>query len=503
MAVFDDDVSRILLVDLKPYDVNSAAVTTLRVASTEYATEPSDTPSSALYFGVVQDDIYTDRAMFTGDNVGGLSLPDFGALTVINPKQPDIGAEFDDWLDPAQYTWQGREIDIYVLQEGAAYSTRTKVFSGVIKELQYEENTIRVTYRSKAYLLDDPIQANRYAGSGGDEGGADLEGKPKPLCFGRVSNIQPIFVDTSTLRYQYHDGEVQSNDEARDRGSPLVITTDYTDDLTDGFIDLVAEADGTITQDVKGSTLGGTYSAQPADIMEYMVETLRGLSDIDTASISAVNAARGYEVGYYTGSDNPNYNQALTDIAKNFNGYFGFNRAGEFDIGIFDAPSGSADIELDEQDIEIDSLKRDPLGDIVYKVTVNARPSVEVQNTDSFAGGVDEDKKALYSKEYQLSVVATDASVLTKYPEAKELVIDTTIYSETDAQDLADALLAYWKEPRSKFRLTTNLRPLSVSINDVVKITHSRYNLSAGKNFNVIRFKEFYLKNRVELTVAG
>jgi len=42
-----------------------------------------------------------------------------------------------------------------------------------------------------------------------------------------------------------------------------------------------------------------------------------------------------------------------------------------------------------------------------------------------------------------------------------------------------------------------------VDLNDTISITHSRYNLSSGENFRVIRFKEFYLQNRVELTVAG
>lgn len=503
MAVFDDNAERILLVDLEPYDVNAASTTTLRVASTDYATEPTDTPASALYFGVVQDDVFFDRAMFTGNNVGGISLPDVGFVSIMNPNQPDIGAEFDTWLDPDVYTWQGRDITISILEKGAAYSTRTTLFTGVIKELQYEENVIRVSFRSKSYLLDEPIQANRYAGSGGDEGGADLKGKPKPLLFGRVSNMQPVIVDTSTLRYQLHDGAAQANDETRDKGSALTITTDYTNDLSNGFIDLVAAADGIITMDAQGSTLGGTYSAQPADIMEYIVETLRGITDIDTASIAAVNSARGYEIGYYTGTENPTYLQVLTDIAQTFNGYFGFNRDGEFDVGIFDAPSGAADIEIGEQDIEMGSLVREPLGDIVHKVTVNLRPNVQVQDKDSFAGGVSEADKALYSKEYQISVTASDATVLTKYPEAKELTVNTNIYDETDAQDLADALLAYWKTPRSKFRLATNLRPLSINLNDVVNLTHSRYNLSAGKKFNVIRFREYYLRNRVELTLAG
>jgi len=503
MGVFDSGVRRILLVDLKPYDVSASSLVTKRVASEPYATQPSDSPANVIYHGVVQDDVFIDRSMFTGDNVGGPSIPDFGSLTINNPMQPDTGSQFDAWLDPSQFAWQGRGIDIHVLEDGTAFSTKTTVFSGVISELEYEENTIRFKLKSKAYLLDFPLQENRYTGAGGDEGAADLADKSKPLCFGRNANVSPVFVDTSALRYQYHDGAVSANNASRDKGAALTETTDYSNALAVGIIDLVAEADGDLTQDIQGSTLGASYSAKPADIMAYIAASLRGLT-VNTSSVSAVNAARGYEIGYYTGSDNPTTPAALTDIAKTFNGYYGLNRAGEFDVGIFDSPSSTADISLTEADIVLDSLKRTALRDIVHKVVINFRPNNTVQNANSLAGGVTEANKALYGRDHQITVTAEDASVLTKYPEARELVIDTVIYNEANAQNLANSLLAYWKVPRAKFTLqTTNLTPLSVDINDVVKITHSRYNLSAGVNFSVIRFKEFYLQNRVELTVAG
>ena len=167
---------------------------------------------------------------------------------------------------------------------------------------------------------------------------------------------------------------------------------------------------------------------EKADIMEYIAETLRGVTDIDTAAIAAVNTAAPYEVGYYTGDSNPNTLEVMTELAKTFFGYYGFNRAGEFDVGVFGAPAASASLSLDESDIDLGSMKRQVLGEVTHKVVVNARPNFVTQDKDSLASGVSQADKALYGKEYQVTVTAEDATVLTKYPEARELIVDTVIY---------------------------------------------------------------------------
>jgi hypothetical protein len=61
------------------------------------------------------------------------------------------------------------------------------------------------------------MQPNVYAGTGGVDGGADLAGKRKPLCFGNPRNVSPVLLVPSLLIYQVHDGSVAGIDNVYDQ----------------------------------------------------------------------------------------------------------------------------------------------------------------------------------------------------------------------------------------------------------------------------------------------
>lgn len=67
------------------------------------------------------------------------------------------------------------------------------------------------------------------------EGDDSIKGKPRPLCFGKVKNIQPVLVNPSRLIYQVADSPVASVDAVRDRGVALAVGDVSWNDLSIGF----------------------------------------------------------------------------------------------------------------------------------------------------------------------------------------------------------------------------------------------------------------------------
>src|SRR5690606_16385768 len=104
----------------------------------------------------------------------------------------------------------------------------------------------------------------------------------KPLCYGRVLNVTPVFVNSSNLAYQAHDGPVEDIDQVYDNGVVLVFDTDktgsefdsytvpsgkYATDISRGLFKLGSLPAGMITCDVYGDKTGGIYVHSVADII--------------------------------------------------------------------------------------------------------------------------------------------------------------------------------------------------------------------------------------------
>lgn len=521
MSIYDNPFAqRVLLVDLKPYSVAAAAVVTRYVGSQTFNTEPTDTPANVRYTGCIQNDVYISRSMFTGDNVGGRSIPDIAVLTIINTREPGRAASrFDAWLDPTQYTWQGREIVMWMIEHDAAYSTKQEVFKGIIDDIDYDENTITFRIRSRAYLLDKLIQENRYAGTGDAEGFAELAGRPKPICYGRCRNIEPVVIDSVNSVYQVHDGDIEEIEELRDRGNnniafyadfstyaTLVAASiplgSYATCLDEGLFRLQSPPAGRITLDVKGAWIDGAYSAKPGDILRDIATERAEITNVDNDAIDALNTQVPGDIGIYLRED-ANILDVMDRIVNSYFGFYGFNRAGQFDVGVFAPPAGSPVVSIGERNMDYGSLSRNPVAQVVWKVTVYYRENFAPQTQEEFAGAVTQDLRDYYAETWMKDAVEEDATILTRYPNAIEKVFYSLHYDQNYAQSYAAALLTFFGTSRSLFKAQTNLAPLQVNINDNVELVHSRYNLANGEIFRMISLEEYLLTARTNIGVVG
>lgn len=101
------------------------------------------------------------------------------------------------------------------------------------------------------------------------------------------------------------------------------------------------------------------------------------------------------------------------------------------------------------------------------------------------------------------TINAVAAGVQTKYPNSTILQVNTYIVSSVAASTEVARLATLYGTQRDVYRIRMKIQPFTLKINDVVKITFNRYDLTSGKLFRVVTISEDAAVNEVELEVWG
>ena len=504
MTVFTDTAAgRVFLVTLEPYDPATGATVTLYAGTHGVVTEPTDTPADTFFEPIVKEALTFERSMFRPGHVGGRSLPDRGNLELVN-----TGA-FEKWLD---YHWEGRAVTVRMGRKGDSFSGFAVVFSGICGALAYERNTIVVGIRDKQEELDTLLQETLYAGSGGNEGGDDLKDKPKPVCLGRCLNVTPVTVDTTNHVFQVHDGQIEAIEAVYENGRSLTVATDYTVDLANGRFTLVNAPSGLVTADVKGDKTGGVYVSSAADIPRRVAVTYGGLADpvdLDTASFTALDAKTTAILGLYAGATARNVLDVLDDIAGSVGGVYGFDRDGRFTVGRLEAPSGAAALVIGENDVVENGVRRESFGPPVWRLRLDYGRCWTVQSADVLDATATDAHKEFVSVEYRTAAEEdTDVKEDGAGKGGHKGAVDpeprpTLLVDKAAAEAEAARLLALFKEPREIFGVAIKAPGFETELGALVNFTHSRFRLSAGKDFVVVGIRENARAGDVELDLWG
>ena len=381
--------------------------------------------------------------------------------------------------------------DCYVHLEG------TRIFAGQSKSVEFDDLEVRVILRDGQDRFSRTFPPNSYAGTGGNEGSAIMEGLPKPICLGEVYNISPVLVDEANHVYQVHDGQIEAVDAVYDNGQSVSFTTD----LANGRFTVTGHTNnGIITADVSGAKPSGSYKSTVGEIIRFVASEYAGFSDpadIDTASFSALDTANSAAVGVYI-SERGTILETLDQLANSIGAFYGFDRAGKLNVGRVEAPTGTADLELDSTNIiEIERLPTSlPVSDVVLKYKKN----YTVLNDDALDNNAaDRDFMLRESAQVEDNSAATAAI----YPNAPVLEVDSRLVDSTAASTEASRLLTLYGTQRDVYRVRVKTQPFTLKLNDIVQITFARYDLTAGKKFSVISLSEDAAINEVELELWG
>ena len=101
--------------------------------------------------------------------------------------------------------------------------------------------------------------------------------------------------------------------------------------------------------------------------------------------------------------------------------------------------------------------------------------------------------------------VATDAGVQTTHLMAPEIVEDSLLVLEADAQAEATRRQTLRGTQRDRFEVVIQMNDNTEDkdLGDVITLTHSRYGLDAGKQFVVLGIRPDAARNRITLDVWG
>ncbi|HBL27522.1 MAG TPA: hypothetical protein DD490_11860 [Acidobacteria bacterium] len=335
------------------------------------------------------------------------------------------------------------------------------------------------------------------------EMGASLEGRPKPLCFGKCLNVAPVQAHPSLLLYQVHDGPIQGIDAVYNRGVALG-AAQYTVDLLRGtFTLLQAPGDGgVITADVRGDTLGG-YVSSVAGIVRRVVATYGPLTaaDLDSASFTVLDAANPAVTGLYA-ADQRTLLDVLDELVNSIGAFYGFDRGGKFEVGLFTAPSAAQPDAASFGPAEILEIEAQPTELPVWRQRVGYERNWTVQAGDGLAGAVSEERKAFLAEEVRLAV-ASDETVKTKFLLARDPEPWRTLLADkTAAQSEADRLLVLYGQRREMYRVTAKTQPYKLELGDQVALDYNRFGLT-GRRFRVVGLEERADVNRVTMELWG
>lgn len=503
------------LVEISGYDTVNSVVKTLYFSSASFPAFSSGDAdrSNTFYEPRILDVGSIARRMFSTGTTYGRNTANGGIISIDNSD----GA-YDYLLD---WGFDGRLIRVLIGDTGGDWSTFIEILNGTLTQpfFSFTKNSpasIDFVARDKNQELEVNIQDTLYLGTNsgatGDEGLVDdLKGSPKPLCFGHCFNVTPKQCNSSALRFQVHDGQINDVPALYDNGVTLTkvvtppVAGQYSVDTATGIITLGGSPAGQITCDVEGYSPSGVYKTSVADICESILLNYGDIvaGDINSTAITNLNTANNDVVGIYI-VNHRSISTVLDELCASVGGYWFFDRVGVYQTGQLTSPATSVKTYTDIEFVGIDRFKSSDVdkGIPVHNVILNYKKFYTVQNGDALAGSVTVTRTGELATEFRTSS-SEDASVLTAHLLSPEIERDSLITVEVDALAEALRLLNLYKVRRDFFKIVVPRGDL-LELGNTITIKSDRFGLRAGKNFVIIAITDQYPEdNLTELEIWG
>lgn len=475
---------------------------TLRFSDKHWVGEPDDVQQPNVYYeGRVIDALRLVRAMPILPEESRRAFRQFGEIALANA---------DGAIDPIAlaYAVDGRRVRVLFGPElPSAYADFRPVAEVLGTAWSGDQVELRLGLADQSYGLDTALQTTLYAGTGGAEGPAELEGKPKPLVFGRCRNVPAVLIDSANLIYQLHDGAMFAIDDVFDQGDALTASgTDvadyaalvsespsagtYTTALAAGLFKLGDQAAGRVTADCRGDATPDYQNTLDA-ICLRILEDRHGLSSmwINRASFAGAAAIAG-ELGIAIGvEETPTTAEVIGRLIGATAGWWGAGRDGRIRAGRLTKPEDrSPQLYLDATDIiDLRPLEA-PLPR--WRQRVGFKPNWTVQ-TEDLAASVSAARTQFLAGPRSVYSTA-DAGVKVRHRNALDPAPLPGLYeNEADATTLADFLLALHGPDRQLLEVTLPRLAFRLDLQTVVRIVSwPAFGLQSGRNFCVVGLDE-------------
>lgn len=520
------------LVEIEALDVAADEPLLLTYSGQGFTTLPTDSLPNRAFDPHVRVPGDYSRSMFgAGGTFGDLQVG-AGVVTLIN-----LDARLDGLAD---FAFDGRAITVKtVARMRPLYENAVTVFRGTMSHAEFTADEVRLVIRDRLAVLDRPIQETLYAGTtiAGGMGEAegrpeDLKGRPKPLPFGAPLNVQAVLSNAFDRVYDLGEGGLNDILEVRDGGVLLTPSgSDHADlaallaasippghwgtCLATGQIRLGSEPNGQVTaRPVKGATAADRTAAQLARRILLRMGLVEDV-DFPADDIAALDALNSAEIGYWIGAEEQTALVALSRILNSIGATCGPDRLGVFRLYRLDDIAGDdfpvATFTAAEILREGDGLERLGTGDRgsgvpSWRITMNYGHNGAVMSAAELADealSLSDPFRAFAGQEWR-SVVAEDEAVKAAHLLSPELVFESYMIHEADAQAEADRRKTLYGRRRDRYRVPAkSYLAEPVDLNSVVALRVNRFGLSAGKRFRVIGLDENHEERETTLDVWG
>lgn len=437
--------------------------------------------------------------LFSAGRLSGRSQVGVGEITLDNTD-----GRLDYLID---FGIDGREVQVFQQDLDSEILGTLPIYTAQLGQPEFSQNVLSLRVRDSLETLNKPLPVDLYAGTNvlpdGLEGTPDdIKGQPKPRCYGTVFNVPAPQVNTSKLIYQVNDGLVDDIPAVYDGAVPFTRGTDYTDTadmlanapaagfyracLTDGYFRLGSSPTRLVTADVvQGAAASDRTVGQI--LLTIAIEMGASISGgITPPGLTPIDVANTDEVGIWIQDERPAID-IMDEVARSLQAFYVPELDGDLVFGVVRDPFDSTTVLVgyDTTNITDGSLSRVPRQDEtgglpVFRVTVRYAKNYAVQ-TDGLNAAATQARRAFVAQEYR-SVVAEDLDVKLKHLNAQEIVIDTLLIDEADAQAEADRLLALLGRRRDYFQFQTDfLTAYPMRPGSVMQVTHYRYGLAITK----------------------
>lgn len=422
------------------------------------ATATTDTPASITVPGGLQL-ITFSVSLFdgidpwgAGGGVAGGAVPT-GRGGVGSIKIADPDGDLDYLLGKVT---SGGTLTILRGAVGAAFSTFTSVAKMTTAGLLYGNGVKELRLRDLGWFLDTPLHGNRYAGTGGSNGDASIEGVTRPYGIGPCFNVTGRMVNATKRIIQLTDsamwavsagrnngvawgfGADRANYAAMDAATPAASVYDTC--LAEGYVRLGSGTLGDFTFDFTGDCTGVAPYLKRGDIAKRIVTRAgTGLStgQVDATALSALNTAQPDDTSFFW-SGEVSKRAALDEVMSGCCGWWYINPGGNLVLGALADPTGTALATYTWPDDFVgEPTALETFADPRYRTTLGFQRNYTIQPRSRLAGGVSDADAELYGAESQWGSANNGTGQRTNWPTSTDVRRQAAFNAYSPAKDEA------------------------------------------------------------------
>jgi hypothetical protein len=508
----------------------TTVLVTRRFASRSFVTRPTDNPAHQYVPGYLARNLTLGRRLNQAEDgqFGSLIEAVHGELELDNSE-----GQLDDMVE--DFRADGRPVTLKIgatevtslgRERIQPYSLFETVYRTVAQDWYFEKNVVRLSLASQNKRLEDRLQLQVYAGTGGINGTSEMAGRSRPTALGRCLNTTPQLLDPSIVTYDLHAGEVSQIENVYDMGVEVPFAADYP--TYDAMVAATVPAGwyatskvagkmrlgflpaGDVTVDLRGDidNSNGFYVGNHGSILRMIFRDYAGLTnaDLDLTSFNTLNALQAFEMGLFLpAGDQSRVIDVAEQIAFSCGAFVGQDRSGLLRVQRLEVPAATPQWIFTDRDILQDRFERIRLP---YRIPwrawgVGYSRNWTVQTGSQLAAGVSQQRRTFLEAEYRY-MYASDPKIAQAHLTSHGAPLRSSLFlSNVAAQAEATRLQALYSYERAMYRFVVKTALFSVELGQTVRLILNRYDLDNGKDFVVVGIFDEADSAETELTCFG